>query len=659
MNNNKNLLTEVSRIDSLMGVEKKILLEQPGALDDLLELGIKQSSGFVDNALSSAIKNNAELFDAIKTIDQKNLSILSKMDELIATTIRLGDEKLADDIIDVFINSDTKMSDEWIDMVTDATSEVKRLVNLGKSVDDAVSEVSEKYANAFKNSETFPNEFFDKFARDFDSELKDLNITPPVRTTRSTVDNPRATGDSLPNPEDVQKEIESWDNWDKIPNYTSEEIDELLTYNRLSKWLKDVFTSKETILLNRVKRFNKLSKAYATSVEKGAPTKVQVRLESEMIKELEAITETGLKNRKEAETWIKNTIDGFKTNKKGVIIDPSEKRFYEWAKKVRNKDGTLKNPSEIRKLNIRERVSSDLVVGLKEAFSHWKKYPELWNRIVRKKAPDAPLKSNFWPWFLKGSRRGNPWRKWNKSNWDDVIDKKGLSAAKKQYLYELIFRYFQWNILWGIGATLYQSINASLASKDTREKVEGCINARALPDTDNTKENKLKQYCESIKTMEEIQLLHYWEDPTSVVLLKNIVYDWDDKDSGLIDTFTDLFPGKLDDVILDVVIPYFAGTRDAKTIQEWQDMWGDAVDDVSEQAEEAEEVLRNEAEENGITLPTGDEDSTPQPGSIEDVASKLDRPTNEVTQDGDIFIWTFNGQEMGRYKFINGELERQ
>ena len=291
-----------------------------------------------------------------------------------------------------------------------------------------------------------------------------------------------------------------------------------------------------------------------------------------MVKELKIIAESNLKNRMSAGTWIDNTIKGFKKNKKGVIIDPSEKRFADWAKKVMNESGELKAPSELRKLNIDEPVTSNIVAGLKEAFIHWKKFPNIFSpsKWFSKAASDTVRKTaTRGQWFLRGSRRGNPWMKWNRKNWDEVIDVAGIGAAKKQYIYELLFRYFQFQIAWGLGETILQSLNATRSNKETRDKVMGCVNARALPDSDSSKASQLKASCESIKTMSEISLLHYWEDPMVVVLLKNMIYDWGDKDAGIMDMATDLFPGKLDDTIIDWVIPYFSGTRDVKTLEEW------------------------------------------------------------------------------------------
>ena len=674
MKKNNKLINEIKRLHEVMGIKGSLLNEsiEPVLTKIAREISIDATRL---EGKSLALRNawldlNNEALELTARGDALDVFISKAKTELPDLYKQISRIALDDKTIKATIDSTFTSNQKKV-----FSSNVEKMLRKGKTDNEVIN----AYKNTLDKANLSPLEkaALEQRMRDEVSTLRNLlgdeipvpkvTTNEPIRVTtdeplRVTTDEPTPkAGDEatdggtpkvdnkLPNPEDVQKEIDSWANWDEIPDYTSKEIDELLYYNRLSKWLKDVFTLGETKLLNRVKRFNKLSKAYATSVERKVSTEVQSRLETEMIKELEVIMETSLKNRKESEIWIKNTIEGFEKTKKGVIIDPSERRFADWAKKVRNKDGTLKNPSEIRKLNIRESSSSDLVIGLKEAFAHWKKYPEFWNRIVRKKAPDTASKSNFLSWFGKGSRRGNPWHKWNRSNWDDVIDKSGLSAAKRQYIYELLFRYFQWNIIFGLGETFYQSIVSATADSDTREKIENCIKARALEDTDNTKENQVKQYCESIKTMEEIQLLHYLEDSIAVVLFKNMVYDWGDKDGGLLDTFTDLFPGKLDDVIIDGVIPYFAGTRNAKTVEEWQDMWGDAVDDVTEQAEEAEDALIDGAEENGIVLPTGDEGPTTSssdgiPNSLDGLSTQFSYPKDQMSPQtyngtGEIEIW--------------------
>jgi len=342
-----------------------------------------------------------------------------------------------------------------------------------------------------------------------------------------------------------------------------------------------------------------------------------------MIEELKFISQKNMQNRAEASVWIDNTVKGFKKNKKGVIIDDNERRFAEWAKKVTDENGRVKGPSELRKLNTNESVTNDLVEGFKEAFRHWTKFkdkfkmfnPKNWvspssaDDVVRTTATKSQ-------WFFRGSRRGAPWWNYNRKNWDDVIDAAGMSSARKQYFYELLFRYFQFHMIWGLGETVLQSINAAFSSKEVTNKVQGCIDARALPNSDNTKNDKLKKFCASIKTMNEITLLHYWEDPATINLLKNMFYDWGDKDVGLMDLATDLFPGKFDDAVMDYAVPYYTGTRDAKTIQEWRDNMEELTGEAEEMAidieEELVDVVENEINPEESPTPNGG-----TPGSFE------------------------------------------
>jgi hypothetical protein len=317
-----------------------------------------------------------------------------------------------------------------------------------------------------------------------------------------------------------------------------------------------------------------------------------------------------------------------------------------------NESGELKAPSELRKLNIDEPVTSNIVAGLKEAFIHWKKFPNIFSpsKWFSKAASDTVRKTaTRGQWFLRGSRRGNPWMKWNRKNWDEVIDVAGIGAAKKQYIYELLFRYFQFQIAWGLGETILQSLNATRSNKETRDKVMGCVNARALPDSDSSKASQLKASCESIKTMSEISLLHYWEDPMVVVLLKNMIYDWGDKDAGIMDMATDLFPGKLDDTIIDWVIPYFSGTRDVKTLEEWAENMAELTDEAQQEVIDIEEQIEEVIEDEDINSTPDESTTSGEPGSLEHINDVFG---GGVTQEGEFFIW-----ENNKYKWNGTDYE--
>ena len=167
-----------------------------------------------------------------------------------------------------------------------------------------------------------------------------------------------------------------------------------------------------------------------------------------------------------------------------------------------------------------------------------------------------------------------------------------------------------------------------------RDHMEGIITI--------SKNDKIKKFCASLKTMNEITLLHYWEDPAAVNLLKNMFYDWGDKDGGLIDMATNLFPGKLDDAIIDYAIPYYKGTRDAKTIQEWQDNMEELTGEAKEIAKETEKEVVDVIEKE--IKPESPKTTSGEPGSlehfIEDTGAVGATIVNGVIMfDGDKYKW--------------------
>tara|TARA_Y100000389_G_scaffold166678_1_gene171547 strand:+ start:195 stop:2042 length:1848 start_codon:yes stop_codon:yes gene_type:complete len=89
----------------------------------------------------------------------------------------------------------------------------------------------------------------------------------------------------------------------------------------------------------------------------------------------------------------------------------------------------------------------------------------------------------------------------------------------------------------------------------------------------------------------------------------------------------------------------------------------DKIQELDKKVKEAEADVVEIADKENIPLPgqdnQGDNSTSVQSGTIEDAAKQLGVNVEQVTQDGDIFIWSMDGQEIGRYKMINGKLEIQ
>ena len=87
-----------------------------------------------------------------------------------------------------------------------------------------------------------------------------------------------------------------------------------------------------------------------------------------------------------------------------------------------------------------------------------------------------------------------------------------------------------------------------------------------------------------------------------------------------------------------------------------------AISEVQVEKDKIEDKIEEEIKNEEIT-PEVTPEVTPVPntvsGTIEDAAKQLGVTVEQVTQDGDIFIWSIDGQEIGRYKMINGKLKIQ
>ena len=117
------------------------------------------------------------------------------------------------------------------------------------------------------------------------------------------------------------------------------------------------------------------------------------------------------------------------------------------------------------------------------------------------------------------------------------------------------------------------------------------------------------------------------------------------------DTATDLFPGKLDDAIIDWVIPYFSGTRNVKTLEEWAENMAELTDEAQQEVIDIEEQIEEVIEDENINQDeTPDESTTSgEPGSLEHINDVFG---GGVTQEGEFFIW-----ENNKYKWNGTDYE--
>src|SRR6056300_1105475 len=155
MKDNKKILSEISRIHEIMGVNNTLLNES--IWDDLFKAGAKSSDEVITiggktapDELAKAIRN------ASKQVDDGVTSVKNSIDDVLRVAKTVS-PKLVDELIDKIVNH-PKVADTFISMTDDAAKAIRHLVDQGKSLSEAIKQVKEVYGPLFRNSDTLPNE---------------------------------------------------------------------------------------------------------------------------------------------------------------------------------------------------------------------------------------------------------------------------------------------------------------------------------------------------------------------------------------------------------------------------------------------------------------------------------------------------------------------
>ncbi len=171
--------------------------------------------------LEQEINELDELNHELDEIKEEGDSLESLLNDLENSSKQIDDvlrvaktvaPKLVDDLIDQIVNH-PKVAETFISMTDDAAKAIRNLVDQGKSLSEAIKQVKEVYGPLFRNSDTLPNEVYDRFLKEVTEEVGDYKPkvdgeTPtPSGGSDDVVDGGTPKVDNkLPNPEDVQKE---------------------------------------------------------------------------------------------------------------------------------------------------------------------------------------------------------------------------------------------------------------------------------------------------------------------------------------------------------------------------------------------------------------------------------------------------------------------
>lgn len=682
--NNKKIINEINRLNELMGLNKKLLNEQAW-IDDLITGLIQAGAKQGDEITTLATKLSD---DALTTLEKTDV-----LEDIIRIAQREGNDDLLRVVNTQLVRSGGRLMSQLDDIIVNNRSVIQAGIDRGASKSD----LQKMFVDDFNPNtgddildELIKRQLRTKIGKEYDeliSTTDDITSTTTRVTddaaetgARETGDDAAETGTRELSGEEVENLINDLEDipWDNVPLISEEVANHMLTTaNRgtFGRWVRGDFRRLYALLVEKTERIRKLSKLYIETTNSTLKARLEERIKADLY-------DLALNNKKllnETNSELTDVINSF-GRERGNIINPNEKRFAEYIGDLRKETDGFK---VVKIMNLTSEGRKGLTI-LGDAFrasipgkTKWintvinigKSVKEIPARLIGKEGEAAAKETiekiasdrqKTWNWVKSGSPRGNPWRTENQKNYIKIIEKGGLSAAKKSYILELIFRLIQWKVLFAVIYTFRNAITSSIfTSSEKKSRMKNCI---LLRNSSDATQEQINSACSEFNdvfskwAMDSIEGNLDENDEEGKRFIKDLI---DQIFSDFFDEASDLFPGKIDDMVYFVykTIIFFSNDKQQEQLE---NALRDGQQTAQDQIETTTQEIENALEEEGISVNDESSDNNaPQPGSIEDVASKLGVPTNQVTQDGDIFIWTFNGQEMGRYKLINGELERQ
>ena len=655
-NKRKQLKNDITRIHEIMGINKPLLMEQAWVDDlvtSLINAGVKSESALIKaanrvaNETLSAVERG-KAFDemvaaanvAAKQGDDAALNIIQNrirqyMPSTIETTVSnlasspasvdafttavkngYSDTQILDDVMSSF-NPNT--GDEVLDEV--AKNAAKRraqreLTKIRRSFADDAATAAGKQAD---DAAAAAGKQADDAATDAGKQADDAATDAADDITNSTdnLTDEQLEAEGLPAFQEFDEGLKTWGN---IPKLTDDEAKALLSVAKKDDGFIRNFTASSDILQNRIQRVEKLSRVLATTDDAALKTAIQ----SQIKKDLYKIGIEGQQYIQQVNNQLKQIIENF-PRERGVIIDPNERLFAEYFSELSTKSDQFTNAEKM--LQLLETDGSNNWVILKSAWkSAWggadiittirnlpKRTSDLIKRSLGVATDDAvketserilKARQNSSNWLLTGSPRGNPWLTKYQKNYIDIIQTSGLSAAKKSYALELVFRLVKWKVKFALAFTLRNMIAFWTRSPEQLQKIEACLAMRGV---ENPTKEQLDQACGGLDNFWDIWAMDIMEGGSSEESAKRFVSDVVDQlfvgeDSGL-DEVTDYIPGVVDDLVIAGYDFITEGLKNS-TVETIRNSFEEAETNALQNIETTQSELDTVLTESGVTMET-------------------------------------------------------
>ena len=657
----KKIINEINRLNELMGLNKKLLNEQ----------------AWVDDLLTGLIQAGAKQGDEITTLTARlsdnALTTLEKADAL-EDIIRIAQREGNDDLLRVVNTQLVRSGGSLMNQLDNIIVNNRTLIQSGIDRGASKSDLQKIFVDDFNPNtgddildELIKRQLRTKVGKEYDeliSTADDITSTTTRVTDDATETGARETSDDaaetgaresstvsddlseqIPNTNSTElsdgskiSDIFNTDNWSnkKLISLSDEEINKVLDQEWFSKFMEKI-NNLFKITDDRLIKIQRIAKTIETTTNSQLKSRLQKKLKDElewlykkstnnfvyMRDYLETISNTNLSWRRQWNTIKGGSDDGwdfYKTFGSIAEYNSGFKQF--WA---------------------------GLTDDIKSVTKFSNKYSMNPYKLVTKTTPDEiknAIKNNLTNVFKSGTKRGFP--KMTNEAYKALIKKYGPKSAKVAYYRDLVLSVLKFNIL----LSIIPVMGGALASFKLRDPVKACL---ATNDT-NSEECKSIQdtwierfflsWAFSYRGIDEID---EYKNPL-IELFKSVIpfandskVDMNDEGYLLALEFASLDPGFYGNIVNS-----FFEVLELISDPEDQDKFNEGLkkemDKLNDKLEDATQKIENTLEEEGIDVSqTDDEDSTPEssgePGSLDDFRKQLGVEENQVSQEGEFFIW--------------------
>lgn len=468
---NKKIITEVSRIQDIMGI-KSIINES--FWDDLIMMGVKagknapRPSLIVKSAADEIVIGGVKVSDELSTLLKKeikgltdNTTTLKQSVDDVLTLSKKTDPKVYEKLVDSIYNSE-KLYESLVDLVGDAEIAIKNLVKeKGFTLQKAYDTIIEDVKVAIKNSNMVPDSLISKISKEVADSVKAADETLKVASSSKI---PKKNSMTL---EDGTKVSDIFDSskWEEVVSSLSDEEISLLAN---PKWS---FNPKIAERLKEMagfvdERANKIKKIAAART-KTTDTRLYGKLDTQLKKEMETLYKRSNNQFVAIRDYLNDVASKdpeFKRVWKSITKDTDGGwDFYKlWGKTAKHVPawdqfwkGITDDLSSVWKIQNGENSVNPI-----KAFTNYGKT----DKVLQDK-----IKTNISNLFKSGSKKGFPWGK-SLKNYKELVDKYGAKSAKVAYARDVILNSFKINLV----LSIVPIMGGAALSWKNRENFKAC-----------------------------------------------------------------------------------------------------------------------------------------------------------------------------------------